>query len=332
MNDNRTRMFPRRAGLVLALFALLLSACGSGGAEGTGTGAEASGAELSGSAAEPEYGGAFSAPEKRLVRLGGSLYAVELADGFLPSTVTDRDWEDDMAASYTNAVLFLDMAVYYFPKEGYPDTLEEFIEEESLEYDAEEVVTDAMFNGIPAAYYRAKDLHGGVYRDGITCAIEDGDNYMEVDFWFSGPGAEAHAFEMMNTLTVLDTVPLSLGEHSVRIPPDFTPVEPDAGPAVYRSGSTELVLRVSTGLGPGEELAALTRLEAAAHGGTDVTIDEERSGVPVGSYRTIQGEGGEFHNYLTYIVPDGGQFTALSFQLDGITAEREAEDILNTLS
>ena len=182
----------------------------------------------------------------KTIRLGSSPYALRISREFSSLRVSNEDWEDDMVAAYHNDDKLLDFTIYQFSKEGYPDTLKEFVEQEAAEYEASEIATDETVNGIPIGYYRSMENYGGIYRNGVTYALENDDEYIEVDFWFIGYQAEEEARKIISTLTVVESETLSLGGYQVRIPEDFSLVsDTDANPAVYESGNASLRLYVS---------------------------------------------------------------------------------------
>lgn len=269
----------------------------------------------------------------KTIRLGSSLYAVQIAREFTLLSVSNEDWEDDMVACYHNGNTLLDFAVYQFSKEGYPDTLEEFVKEEAEEYEASEIVTGETVNGISVGIYRSIAEYGSVFRDGLTYVLENNDEYVEIDFWFIGYQAESEAREIVNSLTLIESAPLSLGAYQIQIPKDFTLLsEADANPAVYTSVFDSVRLYVRRFPGAEASLPGFVRAEAARNGGSDIETDAEINGVPVASYRSIEALDGAFHSMLTYVFEDGSGFTALAFRLDSITAEAEAEAILETLN
>ena len=312
----------------LLTVALTLSACADAGSESpppTVAEAEAEARPVTRRSAE-------SAGTKAL-RLGSSLYSVQIAREFSTLPISNEDWEDDMVACYHNETTLLDFAVYQFSKEGYPETLEEFVEEEAEEYEASEVVTGESVNGIPVGYYRSMDEYGGVFRDGLTYAFENGDEYIEIDFWFIGYHAENEMQEIIDSLTLIESDPLPLGAYRIELPKDFARVSDEgANPSVYANGSESLRLYVSRFPAAELSLTDFVRSEVLRKGGSDVETDAEINGVSVASYRSVEALDGLYHSMITYVLDDGDGFTALAFRLDGITAETEATAILNTLS
>ena len=284
---------------------------------------------------------------KKTIRLGSSLYAIQIAREFSPLNISNEDWEDDMVARYHHERTLLDFSVYQFSKEGYADTLEAFTREEAEEYEASEIVTDVNINGIAAAYYRAVDEYGGVYRDGLTLVLENGDEYLEIDFWFIGYQAENEAWEIIASLTKIGNRPLPLGAYQIWIPEDFTAVSDEtANPAVYENGSASLRLYVGHFPAAGKTLSEFVR----GRGGSDIETDRELNGIPAAFYRSIEALDGSYHSVWTCVLAEAapnaaggassaskgnggvpGGFLTLSFRLDGVTAEAEAETILDTL-
>ena len=310
--------------LFMSTVLFALSACASA-LPGDDAAAEPSGV----TAAEPS---GVTAQGAKMVRLGSSPYALRIANKLSPLPISNEDWADDMVASYCDNDKLLNFSVYQFSKEGYPDTLKEFVEQEAAEYEATEIVTDSAVNGIPVGYYRAIDNYNGVFRDGVTYAFESKDEYIEVDFWFIGYQSEAQAKEIINTLAVIESDDLTLSAHRIRLPKDFALVSAaDANPAVYESGNMSLGLYISRFPAAQTSLADFVRAQARRKNGSNVETDAEINGIPVASYYAVEAIDGAFHSTLTCVLEDGGGFTALTFRLDGITAEAEAANILNTL-
>ncbi|MBR3570086.1 MAG: hypothetical protein IKN96_04700 [Oscillibacter sp.] len=310
--------------LFSALFAL--SACASG------QGAVSENPDENAAAGAASSIAALQAVRKdatKLLRLGSSPYAVQISRAFYPARISNEDWEDDMVACYQNNEKFIDFAVYQFSKEGYPDTLEEFTKEEAEEYEASEVATDETVNGIRVGRYRSVNEYGSVYREGMTYVFENDDEYIELDFWLIGYQAEEEMRKIVNSLTVVESEILSFGGYQIRIPKDMSLVSgAGANPAVYRNETSSLFLYVSRFPANETTLTDFVRDK----GGSDIETDAEINGIPVAFYRAMEPFDGAFRNTLTCVLDDGAGFTALTFRLDGITAEAEAEKILSTLT
>ena len=95
----------------------------------------------------------------------------------------------------------LDFDVYQFSKDGYPEVLADYTEQEAGEYNAAEIVTDGNINGIDAAWYRAEETYDGQEYETLTYVLDGGDEYVEIVFWLDGESAQAEADQIMNSLT-----------------------------------------------------------------------------------------------------------------------------------
>lgn len=140
----------------------------------------------------------------KTLRLGTSAYAVEIPESYVEGERTEEDIEDDMVAYLMSPDSLLDFDVYQFSKEGYPETLAEFVTEEAAEYEAVEVVTDGEINGIAVAWYLAVETYEDEEYTTLTFALEDGDDYVEIAFWLDGETAEEKAQAIINTLSIVE--------------------------------------------------------------------------------------------------------------------------------
>ena len=141
------------------------------------------------------------AAETKTLQLGTSAFSLTIPAYFTEGEVTDEDREDDQVAYYLSDATLIDFDVYQFSKEGYPDTLAEFVTEEAADYNASEIVTDAEINGIAVGYYRSVEAFEDEEYNVITYAFEDNGEYVEVAFWLDGDTAEAEVDAIINTLT-----------------------------------------------------------------------------------------------------------------------------------
>ncbi|MBR4210771.1 MAG: hypothetical protein IKR84_00060 [Oscillibacter sp.] len=282
-----------------------------------------------------------AAVETRLLRLGSSLFAVTIPKSFVTGELTEDDLADDQVAYYHSEETLMDFDVYQFSKEGYPDTLAEFVTAEAAEYNATEVVTDAELNGIAIGYYRSVEKSGGVSYNVITYAFEDNGEYVEMAFWLDGDTAEEEANAIIHTLTLLGTHTISLGSSafSLTIPADFTEGEMSAGDiaddqvAYYHSEATPMDFDVYQFSKEGypDTLAEFVAAEAAQYEGTDIVTDAEINGITVASYRSVEASEGASYNVITYAFEDNGEYVEVAFWLDGLTAQAEADAIISTL-
>ena len=137
----------------------------------------------------------------RVLQLGSSVYTIEIPDSFEEGERTDEDMKDDMVAYLHSPDTLLDFDIYQFSKEGYPEALADFTEQEAGEYNASEIVTDGNINGIDAAWYRATENYDGQDYETVTYILDSGDEYVEIVFWMDGDSAQEEADQIMNSLT-----------------------------------------------------------------------------------------------------------------------------------
>lgn len=137
----------------------------------------------------------------KVYQLGTSAYTIEIDESFVEGELTEDDLADDMVAYMESPDTLLDFDVYQFNKEGYPETIADFITEEAAEYEAAEVVTDDQINGIDIAWYRAVETYEDQEYATLTYVLEDGDDYVEITFWLDGEEAEEEAEAIMGTLS-----------------------------------------------------------------------------------------------------------------------------------
>ena len=141
------------------------------------------------------------AQEARVLQLGSSVYTIEIPDSFEEGERTEEDIRDDMVAYLHSPDTQLDFDVYQFSKEGYPEVLADYTEQEAGEYNAAEIVTDGNINGIDAAWYSAEETYDGQEYETLTYVLDGGDEYVEIVFWLDGESAQAEADQIMNSLT-----------------------------------------------------------------------------------------------------------------------------------
>lgn len=154
-----------------------------------------------GSSGEQDSTELAEAQEARVLQLGSSVYTIEIPDSFEEGERTEDDIRDNMVAYLHSPDTLLDFDVYQFSKEGYPEALADFTEQEAGEYNASEIVTDGNINGIDAAWYRAEEIYDGQEYETLTYILDGGDEYVEIVFWLDGDNAQAEADQIMNSLT-----------------------------------------------------------------------------------------------------------------------------------
>lgn len=147
---------------------------------------------------------AFAEAATKTLQLGTSAYTVEIAASYEEGELTEEDTADDMVAYLRSPDTLLDFDVYQFSKDGYPDTLAAFVEQEAEAYEATEVVTDGSINGIDIGWYRSLETYEDQEYATLTYVLEDGDQYVEIVFWLDGETAEEEAQAIINTLTFVE--------------------------------------------------------------------------------------------------------------------------------
>ena len=137
----------------------------------------------------------------RVLRLGSSPFTLTVPAGFMEGEMTQEDIEDDQVAYWYSNDTLLDFDVYQFGKDGYPDALAVYVEDEVSGYNAvTDLVTDGEVNGIPAAWYRTVEEYQDVAFDTLTYILDGGNEYVEVVFWLDGDTAGAEADAIIRTL------------------------------------------------------------------------------------------------------------------------------------
>lgn len=299
---------------------LTLSACSS----------EQTSSSQDSASAQTDASSDISIPTEKNVRLGSSSYTVMVSGDFIPLRISNDEWEDDMKMHYTNSRKTVDFAIYQFSKEGYADTLNKFIQEEAKDYNAFEVKTDLKLNEMQAAYYRSTEEYNGEMLDGMTFALDAGEEYLEVDFRFTSNHAEDEAWKIINTLQPLTSESLAVAAYQIQLPSDFYlfSADEETHTTVYRNGSSSLCLYIR------QEEAADTSLSDFLYekGGSDVETDTEINGIPVATYRSVEISDGTYCSFINYVLPDTDRFVTLSFCINGISAEAEIQTIIDTLT
>lgn len=272
---------------------------------------------------------------KKTMRLGSSLFAVQADRRYYAVRVSNEEWADDIVARYHNDITSLDFAVYQFSKEGYPESITEFTQTEAAKYNAYEIVTENHnINGFPVTYYRSIELYNDEELDGITFVLENGDEYIEFDFRFYADTSEDESWEIMRSLSKIDVAPHTIGSYCIDLPTDFVCISGEnKDHEIYQSGSGSMVFYINHGMSNGHSLAEYARQS----GGSDIETEEEIGGIPVAYYRSVDESEGAYHSFLHCVIQDPNptnqyDLITLSFRLDGISAEAEAEKILESLT
>ena len=135
------------------------------------------------------------------IQLGLSPFSLYVPDDFQEGGLTAEDEDGDLMSYYYSDQTLLDFDVYQFSKEGLPENLPDYVEQEASEYDViNELVKLGDINGEPAGWYRTvEESEDGEY-DTLTYILDAGNDYVEVVFWLDGFTAEAEADYIIHNL------------------------------------------------------------------------------------------------------------------------------------
>jgi gas vesicle protein len=150
------------------------------------------------------------APATRLLRLGTSPFTLVVPGGFVEGEMTQEDVEDDQVAYYYSNDTLLDFDVYQFSKDGYPNDLATYAQEETSGYNSVTDLGTGVINGIYAAWYRTVEEYNNATFDTLTYILDGGDEYVEICFWLDGDTADAEADAIIRTLAS-DKLPEPVG-------------------------------------------------------------------------------------------------------------------------
>ena len=159
------------------------------------------GAAADGSATMQETVPAQAQEGKQIIQLGTSRYTIEADESFVEGELTQEDIDDDMVAYYRSDNSLLDFDIYQFSKEGYPENLADFVNQEAAEYEAFAVQTDGDIWGIPFGSYNARETYDGVEYETETYVFEDDGQYIELTFWLDGNEARQEASSIIFSLS-----------------------------------------------------------------------------------------------------------------------------------
>lgn len=134
------------------------------------------------------------------VRLGSSPFYVFCSTSYHEGGMTSEDVADDQVAYWVSDETLLDFDVYQFSKEGLPKDLADYVAQEAEKYSATAVETQAVVNDIPVGWYRTVETYDGVDYETLTCAMDAGEEYVEIVFWLDGLTAGAEADAILQSL------------------------------------------------------------------------------------------------------------------------------------
>ena len=287
-------------------------------------------------------GEAEAAGQMRRLRLGSSIYTIEIDGSFQYGPVTEADAADGQVAYLYSDALAVDFDIYQLGVAGGQLPLAEYVAEEAAARgDADGIVTDGEINGIPVGwYYRVETWNDVDYRT-VTYVLDDGEGFVEVVFWLDGEDAEAVARGMIDTLAVDNLAPVRLGTSPYYLFCSASFREGGMTSADVAEGQVGYWLSDETLLdfdvyqhgkaGLPERLADYVAGEAAAYHADAFETDAEVNGIPVGWYRSVGSWEGEDYETLTCVLDAGDNYVTVVFWLDGLTAGAEADAILHSL-
>ena len=291
----------------------------------------------------PALGEADAPGKTRRLRLGSSIYTIEVDASYVYGEVTEEDAAAGQVAYLYSDSLAVDFDVYQFENADGGETLEAFVGKEAdRKENVEELVTDGVINGIPAGWYRTVQTYNGVEYQTVAYIMEDGDKFVEIVFWLDGEDAEARVKGMMDTLAVENLIPIQLGSSPYWV---FCSASFHEGGmtsedvtqhqvAYWVSDETMLDFDVyqfsKEGL-PGR-LADYVAEEAASYESVSQVVPETTvNDIPVGWYRTVEEYAGKDYDTLTCVLDAGQDYVEVVFWLDGSAAGSEADAIMHSL-
>ena len=288
--------------------------------------------------------GEANAPgQTRRLRLGSSMYTIEIDGSYTYGNVTEEDAAGGEVAYLSSEKLAVDFDVYQLAIPGDASTLEDFVREQAnARGDAGEVVANDVINGIPVGWYRAVETYNGVDYQTVTYVMDDGEDYVQIVFWLDGEDAEAEAQGMIQTLARENLIPVRLGSSPYWVfcsdsfhEGGMTSGDVAEGQVAYwQSEETLLDFDVYqfSKEGQPERLADYVAEEASGYDGISELVTETTvNDIPVGWYRTVEEYEGQSYNTLTCILDAGTQYIEVVFWLDGLTAGAEVDAILHSL-
>lgn len=288
--------------------------------------------------------GEANAPgQTRRLRLGSSMYTIEIDGTYTYGSVTEEDAAGGEVAYLYSEKLAVDFDVYQFAIPGDTSILEDFVREQAdARGNAGEVVANGEINGIQVGWFRAVETYNGVDYQTVTYVMDDGEEYVQIVFWLDGEDAEAEVQGMIQTLAREDLIPVQLGSSPYWVfcsasfhEGGMTSEDVAEGQVAYwQSEETLLDFDVYqfSKAGLPERLADYVAEEASGYDGISEIVPEATvNDIPMGWYRTVEEYDGQSYNTLTCILDAGTEYVEIVFWLDGLTAGAEADAILKSL-
>ncbi len=276
------------------------------------------------------------------LRLGSSIYTIEVDGSFSYGQVTEADVADGQVAYLQSDALAVDFDIYQSGVADSQLSLAEYVAEEAAARgDAEGIVTDGEINGIPVGWYRRVEEWNGVSYPTVTYVLDDGEGFVKVVFWLDGEDAEAVVQGMIDTLAVDNLVPVRLGTSPYYVFCSASFHEGGMNSADVAEGQVAYWLSEETLLdfdvyqlgkeGLPERLEDYVAKDVAEYNANAFETNAEVNGIPMGWYRAVESWEDVDYDILTCVLDDGDKYVVIVFWLDGLTAEAEANAILHSL-
>jgi len=294
-------------------------------------------------AAMPVALGEAAAPaQTRRLRLGSSIYTLEIDDSFDYGPVTEEDVAEGQVAYLFSGRFAVDFDVYQRGGGSEQLPLAEYVAESAAARgNADEVVPEGEINGIPVGWFHTVETFEDIDYQTVTYVLDDGEDFVEITFWLDGEDAEAVVQGMINTLDYENLAPVRLGTSpywvfcsaSFREGGMTSEDIADDQVAYWVSDETLLDFDVYqfTKEDLPERLADYVASEAEAYNASAFEPETAVNDIPMGWYRTEEEWEGQTYPTLTCVLDSGTEYVEIVFWLDGLTAGAEADAIIKSL-
>lgn len=132
------------------------------------------------------------------IQLGTSHLSLKVNKLFVKGEITKEDTDINQVAYYKSEETLVDFDVYQWAKAS-GETLMDAVNEEVVEFDNAEI-HETTVNKIDLVYYYAVEEFEGESYKTVTYIAEDGDNFVELVFWYDGDDAQAVIDEIVGSL------------------------------------------------------------------------------------------------------------------------------------
>ena len=279
--------------------------------------------------------------QTRRLRLGSSVYTIEVDASFGYGAVTEQDIADGQVAYMYSDSLAVDFDVYQRGPGGDTLPLSKYVAQRAADLgNADEIVIDGEINGTPAGWYHTVEAYEGTDYQTVTYVLDDGEDFVEITFWLDGEDAEAVVQGMINSLDYVNLAPFRLGSSPYWVFASTSFREGGMTSADVADGQVAYWVSDETLLdfdiyqlakeGLPERLEEYVAREAEAHSATDTGVQTVNE-ITVGWYRTVEAWEGRDYDTLTCVLDAGDEYVEVVFWLDGLTAAAEADAIIKSL-